>query len=375
MRQECVGCHNTRHDSPKTGWQPGDVRGVQEVMLALPPVWGGSATSLGWTLGGMLVLALGGVGLLAMVVTRLRTSVQETAAANRQLAATNTALDRFVPHDFLQRLDKANITEVSLGDHVQQEMTILFSDIRNFTALSEGMTPEANFQFLNAYLGGMGPMVREYGGFIDKYLGDGIMALFPQADAALEAALAMLHHLEIFNHARQQRGESPIAIGIGLNTGHLMLGTIGEYHRMEGTVISDAVNLASRMEGLTKQYGTPLLVSHHTVARLQETERLPLRLVDRVTVKGKHDPVEVYEVYAADRPEVRTLKALTGEDFAIALKHYQHGEFTLAQALFQSCWQRNPADRAAALYVERCTVALRSNLSDTWDGVTHLDSK
>jgi class 3 adenylate cyclase len=133
-------------------------------------------------------------------------------------------------------------------------MSILFSDIRSFTTLSESMMPDENFAFINAYLERMGPVIRDHNGFIDKYIGDAIMALFKNADDALRAGLAMLDTLDQFNAGRRAAGQQPIAIGIGINTGSLMLGTIGERHRMDGTVISDAVNLAARVESLTKDY-------------------------------------------------------------------------------------------------------------------------
>jgi len=152
---------------------------------------------------------------------------------------------RFVPHEFLDLLDKESILKVELGDQVQKEMTILFSDIRSFTTLSEGMTPKENFQFINNYLSQMGPLVRTHHGFIDKYIGDTVMALFDKsADDAVQASIAMLRLLEDYNNAQLKEGKASIKIGIGINTGMLMLGTVGEEDRMEGTVISDSVNIA-----------------------------------------------------------------------------------------------------------------------------------
>jgi signal transduction histidine kinase/DNA-binding response OmpR family regulator len=186
-----------------------------------------------------------------------------------KLAKINAAYNRFVPHEFLQFLEKESIVEVRLGDYVQKEMTIMFSDVRSFTSLSEKMTPKENFDFLNMFLGGVGPCIREHRGFIDKYLGDGIMALFPESPVdAVEAALAMQVQLDEFNTHRATEGYPPIKIGIGLHTGSLILGTIGEEKRMEGTVISDAVNLASRLEGLTKWYGCTLIISEQTLKAL-----------------------------------------------------------------------------------------------------------
>ncbi|XDD49475.1 adenylate/guanylate cyclase domain-containing protein [Leptospira sp. WS92.C1] len=213
------------------------------------------------------------------------------------LTATNRSYSRFVPLEFLKFLGKKNITEIGLGDQTQKEMTILFSDIRSFTQLSEKMTPKDNFDFLNSYMGRMGPVIRKHGGFVDKYLGDGIMALFPDSpDDALEAALEMKQELDRLNESRLERKYEPIRIGIGIHTGVLMLGTIGEVERMDGTVISDAVNLASRIEGLTKEYGVDLLLSDESFRKIRNRKKYSFKELGKVSVKGKENTVGVYEV-------------------------------------------------------------------------------
>ena len=179
------------------------------------------------------------------------------------------AAKRFVPHEFLNFLGHKSIVDVQLGDQVQQEMSIMFADIRNFATFSERMSPKENFDFINDYLNRVGPVIRAHQGFIDKYIGDAVMALFPNtADDALQAAIAMQKQVSLYNWERQQQGDGAIAIGIGLHTGSLMLGTIGESERMESTVIADAVNLASRLESLTKTYGASILISGDTLMGL-----------------------------------------------------------------------------------------------------------
>ncbi|MCX8110225.1 MAG: adenylate/guanylate cyclase domain-containing protein, partial [Syntrophorhabdaceae bacterium] len=161
----------------------------------------------------------------------------------------------FVPQEFIRLLGKEDIIDVGLGDHKEMTMTILFSDIRDFTALSEGMTPKDNFAFINSYLEKMEPVIAKEGGIIDKFIGDAIMALFPKdADSAIKGAINMLKQLETYNNERKQSGLKTIKIGIGINTGLMMLGIIGGRTHMESTVISDAVNLASRIESMTKNY-------------------------------------------------------------------------------------------------------------------------
>ena len=235
------------------------------------------------------------IGQLAQSFTSMRDAVRTTII---DLKETNLSIERFVPRAFLAKIGRPNIRSVALGDNKRQDMTILFADIRNFTALSERMSPDENFAFINAYLAEMGPVIAQHGGFIDKYIGDAIMALFEKADDGVRAGLAMLAILERFNATRLAAGAEPIVIGIGLNTGSLMMGTIGEQHRMDGTVISDAVNLAARLESLTKDYRVALLVSQFTVDRLDDPEAYALRPVDTVVVRGRTQPVAIFEVQA-----------------------------------------------------------------------------
>ncbi|MEZ2302634.1 MAG: adenylate/guanylate cyclase domain-containing protein [Microcoleus sp.] len=275
-------------------------------------------------------------------------------ALDAELELTD-AYGRFVPHQFLHLLGYESIVDVKLGDNVQQKMSVLFADIRDFTALSESMTPQDNFKFINDYLIRMEPCITASNGFIDKYIGDGIMALFSgSADDAVKAGIAMLQSLAEYNLIRKEGGYAPIKIGIGINTGSLMLGTVGGENRMDGTVISDAVNLASRLEGLTKNYGISLLISHHTFSALTIPSDYDIRLIDRVQVKGKSELVTVYEVFNADLPEVREAKAIAKTAFESAWILYNQERFTEAAQLFEDCVLRNPADGVAAIYLDRC---------------------
>lgn len=213
------------------------------------------------------------------------------------LTRISKAAKRFVPLEFLDIFNKSSIADIELGENTQKEMTILFSDIRSFTSISEKMTPQENFDFINSYLSVMGPLVRQHGGFIDKYIGDGIMALFDcSPEKSIDSALAMLEGLEEFNKLQAAKGYDPIRIGIGINTGNLMLGTLGETHRMDSTAISDAVNLTSRIEGLTKKYHEEILITEGTKKRLSDSAHYQITYVDNVQVKGKEKWVKVYSV-------------------------------------------------------------------------------
>lgn len=282
-----------------------------------------------------------------------------------RLAKINAAYGRFVPYEFLQFLERESIIDVQLGDQVQKEMTVLFADIRSFTTLSEKMSPKENFDFLNAYLSRVSPVIRKYHGFIDKYIGDAVMALFPQtADDAVQAAIEMQQQVSRYNTYRQEQGEASIAIGIGLHTGSLMLGTVGEPERMEGTVIADAVNLASRLEGLTKVYGVDILISEQTLYSLDNPKKYNYRFLDRVKVKGKSQPVDVFDVFEGASESMIHLKQRTRTEFERGVALYVEKNFAEAQQVFQQILQQNECDRVVQLYIERCKKARRFGLSE-----------
>ncbi|WP_228060731.1 MULTISPECIES: CHASE2 domain-containing protein [unclassified Coleofasciculus] len=288
-------------------------------------------------------------------ITQRKQAEAERLQFTNQLYQLNRAYKRFVPEEFLQLLDKDSIVDVQLGEAVQKEMSILFADIRNFTTLSEKISLEENFKFINAYLSRMAPAIVENNGFIDKYIGDAIMALFSgSVDDAVKAAISMLRRLARYNTTRTRPERPPIHIGIGINTGSLMLGTVGGHHRMDSTVISDAVNLAARLEELTKKYGVSLLISHHTFWRLQDATQYAIRLIERVQVKGKSEMVSVFEVFDADPPELKQGKLMTKSLFEEALLLYHLGHFKEAAQRFEECLQVVPSDRVTQIYRERC---------------------
>ncbi|MBE9094938.1 adenylate/guanylate cyclase domain-containing protein [Tychonema sp. LEGE 07203] len=269
------------------------------------------------------------------------------------------ATSRFVPDQLLSFLGCDSIVDVKLGDAVELEMSVLFSDIRDFTTLSEQMTPEESFKFINSYLSYMEPLIVANQGFIDKYIGDAIMALFSEgADDAVKAGIAMLHSLAEYNRQRAAAGEVQVQIGVGINTGSLILGTVGGNSRMDGTVIGDAVNLASRIESLTKNYGVSLLITQQTFDRLTNPANYAIRVIDRVQVKGKSEWVTVYEVFDADLPEVKAGKLANLRLFAEALFLYDMNNFREAGELFADCWRQNPRDKVAQIYWDRCQLTV-----------------
>ena len=289
--------------------------------------------------------------LLSLRFSRAFKNVEELS---ENLSKTNSAYSRFVPKEFLRFLGKSSIMQVELGDQIQKDMTVLFSDISSFTELSEQMNPKENFDFLNSYLKIMSPLIRKHKGVIDKYIGDGIMALFPESpDDAIQASIAMLQVLDGFNQDRALKGRSPISIRIGMHLGSLMLGTIGESERMDSSVISDAVNLASRMEGLNKYYGSSIVISESVLFHLQDPNIYSHRFLGKVRVKGKQEPVSVFEIFDGDSFEILSLKKKIRPSFEQGLHFYYDKKLRMAQAKFQEVLEVFPDDPATLFYIAR----------------------
>jgi hemerythrin len=271
------------------------------------------------------------------------------------LQQTETAYGRLVPHQLLNLLQAKSIVDVKLGDQVERKMTIMFSDIRDFTPLSESMTPAENFEFINSYLSQMEPVLSRHHGIIDKYIGDAIMALFEHgADDAVSGAIAMLERLNYYNAGRTRAGYPPIHIGIGLNTGMVMIGTVGGINRMDSTVIGDAVNLTARLEEATKTYHAPLIISQNTLYDLTDPGKYDIRFLDRIRVKGKSQPLSIYEVFNTNPEELRNSKRDSLAVFEKAVTYYHLKDIAKAIPLFKQCIDISPDDFPVNIYLDRC---------------------
>ncbi len=285
--------------------------------------------------------------------------LQKVILAHQQalslLQQTEMAYGRLIPRQLLTLLEKDSIVDVKLGDQVERKLTIMFSDIRNFTPLSESMTPGENFEFINSYLSQMEPVISKHRGIIDKYMGDAIMALFPHgADDALSGAIAMLEKLNLYNAGRNRAGYVPTQIGIGLNTGIVMIGTVGGTNRMDSTVIGDPVNLTSRIEEATKTYHVPLLISQNTLYDLTDPAKYHIRFLDRIRVKGKTQPLSVYEVFDNDPADLRSGKITSKPKFEEAIAYYHLKEIPRSIELLNQCIKIAPKDIPAHIYLARC---------------------
>jgi len=307
------------------------------------------------------------------LIERFVHSLNEAEELNITLKNMMESISRFVPVQFIESLGKNKITDVALGDAILNNMTVLFLDIRNFTRLSSEMTPAENFEFLNSFLNRMEPSIKNHKGFVDKFIGDAIMALFADtADEAVRSAIEMRIELATYNNIRSEAGLKSIEFGVGINSGEVMLGTVGSSNRMDTTVIGNTVNLASRVEALTKVYAVPILITESVYNKLIEPSRYCIRELDLIQVRGIREPVTIYEVYDTDSPEQLVLKQKYQRNFQEAILEYRRGNFNLALEILKNCLQENPEDFPVSVYMKRCTKYIASPPTEVWRGVSNL---
>jgi class 3 adenylate cyclase/HAMP domain-containing protein len=290
------------------------------------------------------------IGNLAKSFNTMVTSLNRAYDKLNEIIIAN---QRFVPREFLNLLGRNEIVDVTLGDQVELYMTVLFSDIRSFTHLSESMSPEENFNFVNKYLDTMTPVIHKHKGIIDKYIGDAIMALFSENTLeAVNAAVEMFQALNDFNKINIKESGKKLQIGIGIHTGKLMLGVIGHNERMEGTVISDVVNVSSRLEDLTKKFGSNILISEDAFLKLPQDSHFTIRFTGNIKLKGKNRRIRVYEVLDSLDAETIERRKKTKIRFESAVIFFEDGNIEKARELFSKILEEDPDDPASRFYYD-----------------------
>lgn len=264
-------------------------------------------------------------------------------------ARTQRAIDRFVPRAYLAAIGAEDLTAVRPGDRVRRTMTVFFSDIRGFTGLSERLGEERMAALVDRALTVQAEAIRAHGGFVDKYMGDGLMALFEDADDAVGAALAASEAV------RGLQGDEPVQVGVGLHTGELLVGAIGSPDALSCTAMGDTVNVASRVEGLTKYLGASVLMTGETRAALT---RSIVHEVDRLQVKGRQEPVVLF-VPGPEEP-----------GFTEALAAWRAGDAAAARAGFTAAAEHP----VAAGFLQRLD-GLQGGFPVDWDGTTQMQTK
>ena len=312
------------------------------------------------------------IEVIKLLAAQVSISVENAMLYEEQLRLIE-AQRRFVPSQFLESLAHHDIARVGVGEHVLKTMSVMFADLRGYTPIAERLDPRSTIELLNRYFPNMERPISQAGGFIDSFAGDQIVALFgASADDAVRAGIGMWRELDEFNRRSVALSQPTLQMGIGVNTGPIVLGTVGGRNRIQCTVVGDTVNLASRIEKLTKLYGGRFLIGERTFRSLSDLGVYAIRLVDRVTVRGKSTVVSLYEVIDAETPARRAAKLETSELLRSAMERYLHGEFNAAQPLFEQACIADPDDAVPFLFAERCARYLRELPPHDWQGLENL---
>jgi class 3 adenylate cyclase/HAMP domain-containing protein len=280
---------------------------------------------------------------------------------------------RFVPRQFLDILENEDITKIQPGDCIEKELTIMFADIRNYASISERLSPKENFQLINTFLGSLEPIIQNHSGFVDKYSGDSIMAIFPEnPEHALVAAKAIFKKISALNTLHKEL-ESKLEIGIGINTGSVMLGIVGSSKRINATVLADSVNIAFRLEALTRKYGTGAIIGEGSFKRLPVTHNFLLRELDLVEVKGKNKAIRIFD-FLDVLPQKRQQQVIAiNQDFQHGRELYKQKRFEEAENIFARLTAETN-DFASGVFKERC-MNLKNEDSSTFKGITKFYTK
>ncbi|CAN5548551.1 hypothetical protein BH11BAC5_BH11BAC5_55190 [soil metagenome] len=303
-------------------------------------------------------------------------SIQEANEREAAMRFIYKATNKFVPHEFIKSLGHDLITDVNLGDQVEKIVTVLFSDIREYTTLSEQMTPNENFRFVCSFNERMGPIIQQHNGFINQYLGDAIMAIFPgKAEDALSAAIAMQKDVQEFNKERIAGNQLPIKIGVGMHTGPLIMGITGDANRMDATTISDTVNTASRLESLTKYFKGKIIISGATFNAVDNGDDFQCRHLGMVQLKGKMATTSIYECFCGDIPQDYEKKMATLQLFDKGMDNYIGRAFEEAVKYFEEIVTIHPEDFTARFFLENAIGFKNNGAPSNWLGVEEMHDK
>lgn len=293
----------------------------------------------------------------------------------------NQTFRKFVPKQFVDHLTKHGSETLELGRADEDELAILFSDIRGFTSLSEQMSPQELMNFLNSYFLRMNEPIHKNKGFIDKFIGDAVMALFDRptgtntdkAQDAIRAALDLRYAINLYNQHRANCNYPPVNIGIGIHFGPVIIGTVGSDDRMDTTVIGDSVNIAYRLEALAPKYNTDIVISAQTLHQAEAKGLFEYRLLDWVRVKGRKASIEVYEIIDHQESNIKQLKLATAELIEQGLGYRKQQNWQQAISHFQQALDIYPQDTLAIHHLDQCAKLQQTELAEDWDGSILLE--
>jgi len=303
-------------------------------------------------------------------------NLRESKEREEAMRLVYEATGKFVPYEFIGSLGHNVITDVKLGDQVEKIVTVLFSDIRDYTSLSEQMSPEENFKFVCSFNERMGPAIRRHNGFINQYLGDAIMAIFPRnAEDALLAAIEMQNEVQDLNRIRASNNQTLIQIGVGMYTGPLIMGITGDQHRMDATTISDTVNIASRLESLTKHYSVSIILGESSLKQIERKENFHLRSLGLVQLKGKREAVEIHECFNSNALPDMEKKLNTLTAFNEGVSFFLNKSFQEANLAFKKVVDLDPGDHTAKFFYWNTRKIIDEGILENGAGIVAMQEK
>jgi len=290
---------------------------------------------------------------LGKVSKGLNNMAEELQFQFDRITKLNESTIRFVPVQFMEHLGVSDITKMKLGDSVQRAISVLFFDIRSFSINSEMMTARENFEFINKILGIAGPVIRKHNGFVDKYIGDAAMALFTNGIDAVRAGIELYQQIVVDKETRVKIGVDGINIGVGIHSGSVMMGIVGENERLSSTVISANVNLASRVESLTKQTASGVLITRDTLNQLAgHEEEFSYRFIGMVQAAGVNEVVALFDMLDALMPKDKKCRMATKIVFESGVRKYHMKDYAAAVKRFEKVLAADPQDKCASHYLE-----------------------
>ncbi|HUX83920.1 MAG TPA: adenylate/guanylate cyclase domain-containing protein [Chitinophagaceae bacterium] len=303
-------------------------------------------------------------------------NIRESRESEEAMRRILDVAAKFVPGQFIRSLGHGAITDVRLGDQAEKLVTVLFTDIRDYTSLSELMTPEETFSFICSLNERMGPIIRDHEGFINQYLGDSIMAIFPgNPSDALSAAIVIQREIHEFNQERHQQNLVPIRIGIGMHCGPLIMGITGDQERMDACTISDTVNTASRVESLTKHYQAEILLSQACLNEMEHPERFRLRDLGMVQLKGKLKSIHIFECIDSNSPSRIESMKQTLPFFNEGVIHFGKKSFEISRDSFKKVMEIDPEDAVSQFLYHHTNRILNSGSQEHITGIVEMEEK
>ena len=310
---------------------------------------------------------------LEEVKDQLMLKKEELLKKNKMLSKSNILLadifKKFVPEQFLNKIAREGIEKISAGYAERTNLTVLFSDIRFFTKISEEKDPRDILTVLNKYFTHMSKQIYANNGFIDKFIGDAIMALFEEipgntilpANNAVNAAIGMQLILKTINEEIKNIITFPLKTGIGIHSGETIVGTVGLENRMESTVLGNTVNIASRIEGLTKSFGASIIISKTTMDLIQDSYKYQYRNLGLIEIRGIQNKIQLFEFFDGDEEEIRILKFKTIENFNRAFNFILNSQLDKAIEEYKLSLKVYPMDSAAKYLISLCENDIENN--------------